>query len=93
MSLFFVFIIGILKSIASSAGRPRDFLKKFGRVGSAYLLAWPITVLLCEMFLPNYMHHEIITFVEEATHLSTAVYIIYMISYPYTSYRKVSKKD
>ncbi len=49
--------------MAESMGKIRAFLKGFGIVGGIYLLSWPFIVAFAELFLPNYMHREIITFI------------------------------
>ena len=61
--IFLVFITGVLSSMAESVGKRRHFLKKFGMQGSVYFLAWPVAVILVEIFLPNYMHNEVVTLV------------------------------
>lgn len=58
-----VFFIGILRSLASSVGKMKYFVKKFAREGGAFLLSWPASVLFVELFLPNYMHKEVVTVV------------------------------
>ncbi len=62
--LFILFIVGIFRSLTESAGKLKHFLVNFGKMGSIYLLSWPIAVIFSEIFLPSYMHKEVITFVE-----------------------------
>ena len=91
--MFALFILGILRSKADSAGKLKHFIIKFGRFGSVYLLGWPIAVIFSELLLPNYMHNEIITFVEEMTHLVANAMICGVYTLPDSSYRKVNMKD
>ena len=79
--------------MADSAGKLKHFIIKFGRFGSVYLLGWPVAVIISEFFLPNYMHNEIITFVEEITHLVANAMICGVYTLPDSSYRKVNLKD
>ena len=69
IGLFVLFVVGILRSAAESAGKLKQFIIRFGRMGAIYLLGWPLAVIFGELFLPNYMHKEVITVVEEVTHL------------------------
>lgn len=45
-------------------GKPKHFMARFLRLGSLYLFSWPVAVVICELFLPKYLHNEIITIVE-----------------------------
>ena len=65
IGLFVLFVVGILRSAAESAGKLKQFIIRFGRMGAIYLLGWPLAVIFGELFLPNYMHKEVITVVEE----------------------------
>ena len=85
--------MGIFRSVADSAGKLKHFIVKLGKFGSMYLLGWPIAVILSELLLPNYMHNEIITFVEEMTHLVANAMICGVYTLPDSSYRKVNIKD
>jgi hypothetical protein len=33
-------------------------------IGIIYLLSWPAAVIISEMFVPHYLHNEIITIIE-----------------------------
>ena len=91
--LFALFAIGIFRSLASSAGAIRRFLKIFGLIGSVYFLCWPVMLLFCTLFLPYYMHHEVVTISDEAMHLMAIAFICHMLSIPGSYYRRVSLKD
>jgi len=62
--ILIIFIIGILRTLSLSVGNIRKFIKKFALIGGLYLSIWPLVVVFAELCLPNYMHNEIITFVE-----------------------------
>lgn len=91
--LFCLFIIGIFRSLAESAGKLRHFLLQFAKMGSVYLLGWPLAVIFAELFLPNYLHKEVITFVEEVTHLIANALMCRVYTLPDSEYRKVNVKD
>jgi hypothetical protein len=55
---------GCLKKISESVGIHKHFMKKFLKLGSIYLLSWPISVILSEIFLPKYMIKEVVTFTD-----------------------------
>ena len=55
--IFFIFVLGILRSLSMSVGNTRNFIKKMGFIGSIYLLSWPLIVIFSEFILPNYMHN------------------------------------
>lgn len=58
-----VFFVGLLRVYNRESANIRRFVKKLAAVGGVYLVSWPITVLVAEFLLPNYMHNEVITFV------------------------------
>lgn len=91
--LFVLFSLGVLRSMTESAGRLRTFLKKFGIMGSLYMIGWPLAVILAEIFLPNYLHQEFVTFIEEGTHLLANALLCVIYTIPESSYRKVNVKD
>jgi hypothetical protein len=91
--LFLLFMAGICHSLSESSSKIIFFIKKLALVGSVYLLSWPATVLAVELALPNYMHREVITFVEEIVHICACTFICSMISHPESAYRKVSLQD
>ena len=91
--LFLLFIIGICRSLTKTKGKLKGFLINFAKMGSIYLLSWPIAVICSEIFLPNYMHKEVISFVEEIAHLMATGLICGIYTYPDSSYRKVNLKD
>jgi hypothetical protein len=90
--IFGIFIVGIFKCMAESVGKRRHFIKKFGYQGGAYFLAWPIAVIFSELFLPNYMHNEVVTLVEEGTHIVISAYMCHLFAYPDTDFKKVRIK-
>ena len=49
------FFFGIFRSLASSVGKMKYFLQKFARQAGTFLLSWPVSVLLAEIFLPYYL--------------------------------------
>jgi hypothetical protein len=42
-----VFVIGCLRISTVSVGKRKYFINKFMRLGSLYLFAWPIAVIIC----------------------------------------------
>jgi hypothetical protein len=88
-----VFITGIFLCLKQSSGKIIHFIRKFAVVGGAYLLCWPITVLLIELLLPNFMHREVITLIEETVHIYACTVICSMISEPESAYRRVSLQE
>jgi hypothetical protein len=46
---------GCFKKISESVGIHKHFMKRFLKLGSVYLLSWPIAVIVCFIFLPKYM--------------------------------------
>lgn len=88
--MFFVFAGGILSSLKSAHGKKVYFIRKLGVIGGSYLLSWPLTVLIVENCFPNYMHREIITFVEETVHICACTLLCTMIASPESAYRRVS---
>jgi hypothetical protein len=91
--MFLIFITGIISCLKATSGKLVYFIRKLAVIGGAYLLSWPITVFIVEMTLPNYMHYEIITFMEETVHICACTLLCNMISYPESAYRKVSLHD
>jgi hypothetical protein len=87
-----MFFIGILRTLSLSVGNSRRFIKKFSLVGGFYLSSWPFIVIFSELFLPNYLHNEVITFVEEITHMVASAFLCKILSNPESTYRKVSMK-
>lgn len=59
-----IFVIGCFSVSANLVGKPKHFMARFLRLGSLYLFSWPVAVVICELFLPKYLHNEIITIVE-----------------------------
>jgi hypothetical protein len=50
-----VFLVGLRQTLNMSSGKIVVFIKQFRAVGGVYLMSWPVTVLLAELILPNYM--------------------------------------
>ena len=88
--LFFIFVLGIIKSLKKASGKKIDFIKKFGLIGGAYLISWPAIVFIAEVCFPSYMHNEFIVFSEEVIHIGASALVCYMISEQESTYRKVS---
>ena len=91
--ILLIFISGVLRIYNRESAPIRKFMKKLGAVGGLYLASWPITVIFAEYFLPNYMHNEVITFVEEITHLLATWMLCSMLAHPESTYRKISIKE
>lgn len=47
------FLCGVRKTLSSSAGKIKLFMKKYAVWGSLYLLGWPIGFVICETILPK----------------------------------------
>ncbi len=90
--ILLIFISGVLRIYNRESAPIRKFMKKLGAVGGLYLASWPITVIFAEYFLLNYMHNEVITFVEEFTHLLATWMLCSMLAHPESTYRKISIK-
>jgi uncharacterized membrane protein len=88
--VFLIFVLGICNSLKESSGKIIQFIKKVGLVGGAYLISWPLTVLVVEMIFPEEQHKNIIIFVEELVHLCACTILCNMISNQESSYSKVS---
>jgi len=93
MVLLVVFISGIFHCLKESSTKVVYFIKKFAIVGGLYLLCWPVTVLIVELTFPDYMHKQIITFIEEIVHICATTVLCMMISSPESAYRKVSLQE
>jgi hypothetical protein len=91
--ILLIFTAGVLRIYNREAASIRKFMRKLGAVGGLYLASWPLTVIIAEIFLPNYMHNEVITFVEEITHLLGTWMLCSMFAYPESTYRKISIKE
>ena len=52
-----VFLIGCMKVETVSVGKRKYFIQKYKKFGSAYLFAWPMAVIVCEIILPKYLQH------------------------------------
>lgn len=91
--IFVTFIIGILRSLSKSVGKTKIFLEKFSIRGGAYLLSWPVAVILSELLLPNYLHKEVITFSEDLSHLIGTAMVGYLFAFPDSDYHKVDKRE
>ena len=89
----FVFFIGVFKTLAESVGRIKYFVQKFSLWAGTFLVSWPLAVLFCELFLPNYMHKEFVTVVDELTHLVAIAYMCRLYALPNNAYMKVNLKD
>lgn len=61
--VFLIFLAGIGNSLRESSGKIIFFIRKLGWIGGAYLLSWPLTVLLVELLFPEQQHRNVITFV------------------------------
>ena len=79
-----------MRSLRTSSGHVSTFLRKLNLIGGIYLISWPLTVLLVETLLPTEHHRNVITFVEELSHLCGCTLLCTMISYEESAYRKVS---
>ena len=88
-----IFISGVIRIYNRESAPIRKFMKKLGAVGGLYLASWPLMVIFAEYFLPNYMHNEVITFVEEITHLIATWMLCSMLAHPESTYRKISIKE
>lgn len=78
--------------MAQSVGKRRHFIRKFGYMGGTFLMAWPVTVLFAELYLPNYMHKEVVTVVEEAVYIIANAYICRLFAFPDVDFKKVKIK-
>lgn len=85
--------MGCLRSSVAFVGKRKYFIEYYAKLGSAYLLAWPITVILAKVLFPRYMVNEIVTITEEAVHMLMNAYICWLFAYPDSSYKKISIKD
>lgn len=88
-----IFLVGVLKSLAESAGKVRSFLRSFSVYGGAFLASWPATIVFAELFLPNYMHREVVTLVDEASQIIAVSYLCRLFALPKSAYIKVNLKD
>lgn len=93
ISIFVLFIFGILRIRSESVGKRKHFINKFGIYGGIFLSAWPVCVIFCELFLPNYMHNEIVTVSEEAIYIITNAYICNLFAFPDSDYQKINIKN
>ncbi len=91
--ILLIFLVGVLRTYNQQTANIRRFVKKLGAVGAIYLAVWPLTVLFSELLLPNYMHNEVITFVEEIAHLLGIWLLCQMFAHPESIYRKISIKE
>jgi hypothetical protein len=80
--MFLIFMIGIVNILKDAPGKIVFFIRKLALIGGIYLLSWPVTVLFVEMALPNYLHYQVITFVEESVHICATTLICNMIAHP-----------
>ena len=62
--MLLVFLFGIISNLGVAAGHTKQLIMRLGWIGGIYLASWPFIVLLVEITLPNYMHHEVITLTE-----------------------------
>jgi hypothetical protein len=91
--ILLIFTTGVIRIYNRESALIRKFIKKLGAVGGLYLCSWPLTVILAEYFLPNHIHNEVITFVEEITHLLATWMLCSMLSHTESTYRKISIKE
>jgi hypothetical protein len=59
-----IFVLGVLNSLKQASGHTSHFVRKFGLIGSIYLLSWPLTVIIVEFTCSAEHHRNIITFIE-----------------------------
>lgn len=91
--IFLLFLAGIMRILTESVGKRKLFIKKFGYFGGVYLIAWPLSVILSEMFLPNYLHYEVVTVTEEVVYIIVNAYLCNLFAFPDTDYKRVSVKN
>jgi hypothetical protein len=90
--IFLLFLAGIMRCLSESVGKRKHFIRKFGYQGGAYLIAWPLAVIFVELFLPNYMHNEVVTIIEEGAHIIANAYMCHLFAFPDSDFKKVSLK-
>lgn len=93
LTVLALFVVGILRSLSSSVGRMKQFLKRFALEGGAFLISWPLAALLAELFLPAYMQREVVTVIDEASHLVATAYLCRLFAIPGNYYKKVNMKN
>ena len=93
IAIWFIFLIGIYSSMSETAGKIKKFLQFLYLFGSIYLLAWPIGVAFCELFLPPYYHHEAMTIINEGFHLLGIGFFCYLFGFPTSSYQKMQESE
>lgn len=62
--IWMIFSVGVFRTLTQSVGKMKVFMKRLMVFGSSYLLSWPLTVFICELLLPNYVHRELIALIE-----------------------------
>jgi hypothetical protein len=86
--IFIVFGLGCLRLASLSVGKRKHFVKSFAKLGSAYLLGWPVAVIVCEILLPKYMISRVIMLFEEGVHVVVNAQICWLFAFPDSNYKK-----
>jgi hypothetical protein len=81
-----VFVVGVYRTHNEARPKAKQFVKEFGLLGFVYLAGHPLAVLFCELTLPPYLQHKIITAFIEISHAIANGLLTYMITSKRSSY-------
>lgn len=83
------FVGGISKTYNEAKPKAKHFVREFGMLGFLYLAGHPLAVVFCELVLPPYMQHRVITAFVEITHALANGLLTYMITSKRSAYQSL----
>jgi len=77
-----VFISGCVYVSLKSNIKRQAFINNFAEVGSLFLLANIIALIISKLFSHDYRHGEIIPIMEDIIELGVCIYLCYLFAFP-----------